>query len=79
MNIDGTSNLRWNDDVEHAIDVAGAVAWASYFSKLLGAPDQELTDLANSLYLTHEIGINYWILPLPDNPECICFPRDSTT
>ncbi len=73
MNIDGTSNLRWNDDVEHAIDVAGAVAWASYFSKLLGAPDQELTDLANSLYFTHEIGINYWILPLPDNPNVYVF------
>ncbi|TJY40634.1 hypothetical protein E5161_15865 [Cohnella pontilimi] len=67
LNIDGSSNMRWNDDVEHAIDVAGAVAWGAYFSKLLGTPDTALTKLANRLYDTFEIGVNYWILPHPSD------------
>jgi hypothetical protein len=67
INIDGSSNMRWNDDVEHAIDVAGAAAWAAYFAELLGTPDPALAKLANQLYDTYEIGVKYWIQPHPSN------------
>jgi len=48
---------------EHALEVGAATAWAGYFSSLVGAYDPLLTQRANDLYFTYDIGVNFWIRP----------------
>lgn len=63
---DGTFGATSWEDSEHALDVASALAWASYFANLLGSPDPTLRQAAVSYYKTYQIGVNYWIRP--DSP-----------
>lgn len=60
---DGTSDSRTAADVQHAIDVGGAAAWANYFAEVRGTPDATLRQLANDLYATYDLGVNYWTQP----------------
>ena len=63
MRTDGTSENRSDTDVQHALDVGGVAAWASYFAELRGTPDPSLRQLANDLYRTYDIGVNFWTRP----------------
>lgn len=63
MLIDGTDGQRNYEDIEHALDVAGQLAWAWYFSNVTGAPDLTLKQAALSLYASYDEGVNYWIRP----------------
>lgn len=50
-------------DVEHALDVVGALAWADYFGALLGQRDPVLATNVDNLYDTYDLAVNYWIRP----------------
>jgi len=50
-------------DVEHALDVVGAIAWADYFGALLGQRDAALAQSIADLYGTYDLAVNYWIRP----------------
>lgn len=63
MRADGTSENRTDTDVQHALDVGSVAAWATYFAELKGAPDPSLRQLANDLYNTYDIGVNFWTRP----------------
>jgi glucose/arabinose dehydrogenase len=63
MRWDGTSDNRSDTDVQHAMDVGAAAAWATYFAELRGTPDASLRQLANDLYATYDVGVNYWTRP----------------
>ncbi|WP_254508368.1 Calx-beta domain-containing protein [Anatilimnocola floriformis] len=63
MRTDGTSENRTDTDVQHALDVGAVAAWATYFADLRGTPDASLRQLANDLYHTYDIGVNYWTRP----------------
>ncbi|MGI8784607.1 MAG: hypothetical protein ACR2L2_13255 [Acidobacteriota bacterium] len=59
----GVTDMRSSTDVQHAIDVGVIAAWADYFARLLNVPDPTLAQLANDLYFTFDIGVNYWTRP----------------
>lgn len=63
MRFDGTSDNRLTSDVQHAMDVGSAAAWATYFAELRGTPDASLRQLANDLYATYDAGVNFWTRP----------------
>jgi hypothetical protein len=63
MRPDGTPDNRSDTDVQHALDVGGVAAWASYFADLRGTPDSSLRQLANDLYSTYDVGVNFWTRP----------------
>src|SRR5262249_37217478 len=63
MRADGTSDNRSDTDVQHALDVGGVAAWATYFAELRGTPDASLRQLANDLYHTYDVGVNFWTRP----------------
>jgi hypothetical protein len=63
MLIDGSDGQRNSADVEHALDVAGQLAWADYFGKLAGQPDPSLQPAIQALYQTYDLGVNFWIRP----------------
>jgi hypothetical protein len=63
MLIDGSDGQRNFEDVEHALDVAGQLAWADWFARALGTPDPTLAQAAQSLYATYDEGVNFWIRP----------------
>src|SRR5262249_9984130 len=63
MRADGTSDNRDGTTVQHAMDVGGVAAWATYFAELRGTPDASLRQLANDLYATYDLGVNYWTRP----------------
>ena len=48
---------------EHALELASSLAWAHYFATGLGQPDPTLAQAAQQLYLTYDVGVNYWIRP----------------
>jgi hypothetical protein len=50
-------------DVEHALDVAAAMAWADYFGALTGQRDPQLAAAIEGLYDTYDLGVNVWIRP----------------
>ena len=43
--------------------MAGQLAWAWYFSNLLGAPEPALRDTALALYASYDASVNHWIRP----------------
>ncbi|MCL4731916.1 MAG: hypothetical protein KJ044_15970, partial [Planctomycetes bacterium] len=59
----GTTDMRSGGDAEHALDVAGALAWAWYFSELTGQPDAAHKTMAQNLYNTYDAAVTYWIRP----------------
>jgi hypothetical protein len=63
MRADGTSDNRSDTDVQHAMDVGAVAAWATYFDELRGTPDPSLRQLANDLYATYDVGVNFWTRP----------------
>ncbi|HET7843122.1 MAG TPA: hypothetical protein VFL14_03165, partial [Xanthomonadales bacterium] len=63
MLLDGSDGQRNFEDVEHALDVAGQLAWADWFARSLGTPDGTLAQAASSLYATYDEGVNFWIRP----------------
>ena len=63
MRTDGTSDSRSDTDVQHAMDVGGVAAWATYFDELRGTPDASLRQLATDLYSTYDVGVNFWTRP----------------
>jgi glucose/arabinose dehydrogenase len=63
MRPNGTSENRSDTDVQHALDVGAIAAWATYFAELRGTPDASLRQLANDLYHTYDVGVNFWTRP----------------
>jgi hypothetical protein len=61
--IDGTHYTDEGTTPEHALETAASLAWAYYFSSLLGPLDTSLKDAANELYLTYDYGANFWTRP----------------
>src|SRR6478672_7952348 len=45
------------------MDVGSVAAWATYFAELRGTPDPSLRQLANDLYATYSVGVNFWTRP----------------
>ncbi|MBK8285435.1 MAG: hypothetical protein IPK97_11485 [Ahniella sp.] len=50
-------------EVEHALNVGSAIAWADYFGALLAQRDATLVGHRTSLYATYDLGVNFWIRP----------------
>lgn len=50
-------------EVEHALNVASAIAWADYFGALLNQRDATLATHREALYDTYDLGVNFWIRP----------------
>jgi len=63
MLLDGSDGQRNAADVEHALEVAAQLAWADYFARIAGQPDASLAAAIQSLYLTYDVGVNFWIRP----------------
>lgn len=61
--IDGSTYAADGAGPEHTLSVAGAMAWAYYFSRLTGQPDTTLADAANELYRTYDYETNEWTRP----------------
>jgi hypothetical protein len=57
-NIDGSTYAPDGAFGVHAIQVASAIGWGYYFSKLLGVTDESLKTHANELYLTYDYHVN---------------------
>ena len=60
---DGSDGQRLIDDIEHALDVAGQLAWARYFRESIGGDGDSLGQAARDLYASYDIGVNEWIRP----------------
>jgi hypothetical protein len=60
---DGRDGQRNPEDIEHALDVAGQLGWAWYFSQQRGSPEPALRDAALALYRSYDAGVNHWIRP----------------
>jgi hypothetical protein len=63
MLLDGSDGQRNSADVEHALDVAGQIAWADWFARAAGQPDPSLLPAVQALYQTYDLGVNFWIRP----------------
>lgn len=61
--IDGSTYAADGVGPEHVLSVAGAVAWAYYFSRITGQQDDTLKQAANELYRTYDYELNEWIRP----------------
>ena len=61
--IDGSTYAADGVGPEHVLSVAGAVAWAYYFSKITGVQDDSLKVAANELYRTYDYETNEWTRP----------------
>ncbi len=64
---DGSSEMRSGHTSEHSLEIAGAVAWAAYFTSLTGGDPEPYADLARRLFATYRAGVRHWIRP--DGPE----------
>ncbi|MBK7926484.1 MAG: hypothetical protein IPJ98_03050 [Bryobacterales bacterium] len=61
---DGSSHTRaGGEGVEHALDVASAAGLSYYFSRYLGATDDQLKTLTSDLLATHMVGVRSWTRP----------------
>lgn len=63
MKYDGTTDERDGSEIEHSMDIAVTLAWAAYFSYLLGTPESSFYTHANYAYDSYDIGVNYWVRP----------------
>lgn len=61
--VDGSTYAADGAGPEHALSVGGAMAWAYYFSRLTGQPDETLAEAANELYRTYDYETNEWTRP----------------
>jgi hypothetical protein len=62
-NIDGSTYAPDGAFYQHALQVAGALGWAHYFSGVLNVSDATLKAQANDLYLTYDYFVNDRIRP----------------
>jgi hypothetical protein len=60
---DGSDAAQLPDDVEHALDVAGQIAWGHWMRASLGGNADTLHAAALDLYATYDAGVNHWIRP----------------
>ncbi|MHB9029891.1 MAG: hypothetical protein ACYC9O_14075 [Candidatus Latescibacterota bacterium] len=60
---DGSSDVRTGHTIEHSLEIASTVAWAAYFSGVLGKDPRPLLDLAGRMYAAYCAGVRYWIRP----------------
>jgi hypothetical protein len=58
---DGSSEVRNGHTIEHSLEIAAAVAWAAYFSGVLGKDPRPLLELADRMYTAYCAGVRYWI------------------
>jgi hypothetical protein len=58
---DGSSDVRTGHTIEHSLEIASAVAWAAYFSGVLGKDPHPLLELADRMYAAYCAGVRYWI------------------
>lgn len=63
MLIDGSDGQFNDSDGEHALDVAGQLAWASWFAAQQGADPAQLRQATLDTYLTYDESVNFWIRP----------------
>lgn len=64
MTFDGAdATPDFGPEEEHALNVAAQIAWAHYFSAVLGEPDAILRQSVLDLYATYDRGVNFWIRP----------------
>ncbi len=61
--VDGSTYAADGVGPEHVLSVAGAMAWAYYFSRLTQQPDETLKQAANELYRTYDYETNEWTRP----------------
>ena len=61
--VDGSTYAADGVGPEHVLSVAGAMAWAYYFSKITQQQDDTLKQAANELYRTYDYELNEWIRP----------------
>ncbi len=61
--IDGTTYAADGVGPEHVLSMAGAMAWAYYFSQVTQQRDDTLKQAANELYRTYDYELNEWIRP----------------
>jgi hypothetical protein len=57
-NIDGSTYAPDGAFYQHALQIAGALAWSNYFAEQLNTPDASLKTQANDLYLTYDYFVN---------------------
>lgn len=63
MLLDGSSGQRNSTDIEHSLNVAGALAWSAYFAEVTGQSPTAFRNAAQNLYASYDIGVNFWIRP----------------
>jgi hypothetical protein len=68
MLIDGADGQRNYEDIEHALDVAGQLAWAHWFAEVGGSADTLLENTALNLYASYDETVNFWIRPAAPQP-----------
>ena len=61
--VDGSTYAADGVGPEHALSVAGAMAWAYYFSKVTGQQDNTLAQAAKELYRSYDYETNDWTRP----------------
>jgi hypothetical protein len=61
--IDGSTYAPDGVTGEHALEVAAALGWAYYFSRVAGEPSPDLRTAAQELYDTYDWSVNYWTRP----------------
>lgn len=61
--IDGSTYAADGAAPDHALPVAGALAWSYYFSLLTGQPDESLRQTADELYRVYSYEVNEWTRP----------------
>lgn len=59
----GSDGKRNFEDVEHALDVAGQIAWARWMRAANGGNAGALRDTVLALYATYGETVNFWIRP----------------
>jgi hypothetical protein len=61
--IDGSTYAADGVGAEHALSVAGALAWSHYFSRVTNQRDDSLKQAALDLYRTYDYEVNEWTRP----------------
>ncbi len=62
--IDGSTYAADGVGPEHALELAGALGWSYYFSKLTNQSDETFKQSATDLYRTYDYEVNDWTRPI---------------
>ena len=49
--------------IDHSMEIGASVAWAAYFSRLLGVEDASLVECADRLFDSYTACVKHWIRP----------------